>query len=80
MGFGAALLQLAVIGLASPFLELTGDPLHGLIGLVILAVEIRIAWRIAAGSKQAARQGGNFDFLQRKASIGFTSVARRAGR
>jgi uncharacterized protein (DUF983 family) len=51
MGFGAALLQLVVIGLASPFLELRGDPFHGVIGLVILAVGIRIAWRIAAGSE-----------------------------
>ena len=51
MGFGAALVQLALIGLASPFLELTGDPWHGLIGLVILAVGLRIAWRIAGGSE-----------------------------
>lgn len=47
----AALLQLALLGLASPFLELASDPFHGLIGLVILAVGIRIAWRIAAGSE-----------------------------
>lgn len=51
MGFGAALLQLALLGLASPFLELGGDPFHGLIGLVILAVGIRIAWRLTAGSE-----------------------------
>jgi predicted lipid-binding transport protein (Tim44 family) len=51
MGFGKALLQLAFIGLASPFLELTGDPLHGLIGLVILFVGIRMAWKIAAGTE-----------------------------
>lgn len=51
MGLGAALLQLALMGLASPFLELAGDPLHGLIGLVILAVGIQIAWKIAAGSE-----------------------------
>ncbi len=44
----AALLQLLLIGLASPFLELQ-DPLHGVIGLVILVVGIRIAWRMTAG-------------------------------
>jgi hypothetical protein len=37
-------------GLASPFLELA-DPVHGIIGLVILAVGIRIAWRITAMRK-----------------------------
>ena len=51
MGLGAALLQLTFIGLASPFLELAGDPFHGLIGLVILFVGIRIAWKIAAGTE-----------------------------
>jgi hypothetical protein len=39
---------LAVLGLASPFLELA-DPVHGLIGLVILFVGIRIAWQLTAG-------------------------------
>jgi hypothetical protein len=48
MGLGAALAGLALVGLASPFLELQ-DPMHGLIGLVILFVGIQIAWRIAAG-------------------------------
>lgn len=38
---------LALVGLASPFLELA-DPLHGIIGLVILFVGLRIAWRITA--------------------------------
>jgi uncharacterized protein (DUF983 family) len=46
---GSALLQFAIMGLASPFLGLQ-DPLHGLIGLVILFVGIRIAWRLAAGT------------------------------
>ncbi len=41
---GKALLQLAFLGLASPFLELS-DPLHGLIGLFILFIGIRIAWQ-----------------------------------
>jgi uncharacterized protein (DUF983 family) len=38
---------LTLIGLASPFLALS-DPMHGLIGLVILFVGIRIAWRMTA--------------------------------
>jgi len=43
-----ALFTLALIGLASPFLALQ-DPLQGAIGLIILLVGIRIAWKIAAG-------------------------------
>jgi hypothetical protein len=43
-----ALATLALVGLASPFLALA-DPAHGIIGLIILFVGIRIAWRIAAG-------------------------------
>ena len=39
---------LAVVGLASPFLELS-DPVHGVIGLIILFVGIRIAWKMTAG-------------------------------
>jgi len=50
MGLGAALAALAFLGLASPFLELQ-DPLHGIIGLVILLVGIRIAWQLTAGPK-----------------------------
>jgi hypothetical protein len=49
-GFGAALAALAFAGLASPFLELQ-DPMHGAIGLVILFVGIRIAWKLTAGTK-----------------------------
>lgn len=45
MSLGPALARLALVGLASPFLELQ-DPFHGLIGLVILFVGIRIAWQI----------------------------------
>jgi hypothetical protein len=41
---------LAMLGLASPFLELA-DPVHGLIGLVILFVGIRIAWQLTAGKQ-----------------------------
>jgi hypothetical protein len=39
--------ELALRGLASPFLDLA-DVTHGLIGLVILFVGIRIAWRLTA--------------------------------
>jgi uncharacterized protein (DUF983 family) len=53
---GAAFLQLLVLGLASPFLELQ-DPVHGIIGLVILMVGIRIAWQITVGSRRADIQG-----------------------
>ena len=48
--FGSALLYLAFIGLASPFLELQ-YPFHGVIGLIILFVGLRIAWQITAGPK-----------------------------
>jgi len=56
LSFGAAILQLLVIGLASPFLELQ-DPVHGIIGLVILMVGIRIAWQITVGSRRANIEG-----------------------
>jgi len=52
MSAGAAILELLIIGLASPFLELQ-DPFQGLIGLVILGVGIRIAWRMTAGNPLA---------------------------
>jgi hypothetical protein len=45
--FAAALGYLFFLGLASPFLELK-DSFQGIIGLVILFVGIRIAWRITA--------------------------------
>ncbi len=45
-----ALGLLALIGLASPFLELQ-SPVNGAIGLVILLVGMNIAWRLAAGPK-----------------------------
>jgi hypothetical protein len=55
-GFGAAILELLLMGLASPLLEMQ-NPLHGIIGLVILIVGIRIAWQITAGSRRAEIQG-----------------------
>jgi hypothetical protein len=50
MGFAKAVGMLTLVGLASPFLELA-DPMHGLIGLIILLVGIRIAWKITAGTQ-----------------------------
>jgi len=47
MGLGKALGMLTLVGLASPFLELA-DPMHGIIGLIILLVGIRIAWQLTA--------------------------------
>jgi hypothetical protein len=41
---------LALVGLASPFLELE-NPLNGALGLLILFVGMNIAWRLAAGPK-----------------------------
>ena len=46
---GGTLVKLALFGLASPFLELE-DPLHGVIGLVILFVGMQIAWKATAGA------------------------------
>ena len=43
-----AVATLTLLGLASPFLDVA-DPAHGIIGLIILFVGIRIAWKITAG-------------------------------
>jgi hypothetical protein len=59
MSAGAAIGKLALFGLASPFLEVMGNPFGGLIGLVILFVGIRIAVRITAG--RPAEVFGPFD-------------------
>ena len=45
--FGKVVAVLAWVGIASPLLELR-DPVHGLIGLIILFVGIRFAWRFTA--------------------------------
>jgi len=50
MSAGGAFGVLALVGIASPFLELE-DPVHGIIGLVILFVGIRFAWQFTAGRK-----------------------------
>jgi len=56
MSFGAAIGALALLGLASPFLELQ-SPVHGLIGLFILLIGIRIAWQSTAGHPIAEISG-----------------------
>jgi hypothetical protein len=48
LNLGKAFLGLAILGLASPFLELQ-NPIQGGLGLIILFVGIRIAWQMTAG-------------------------------
>jgi len=47
MTVGGALTFLVLFGLASPFLGLS-EPIQGLLGLVIVFVAMRIAWRLTA--------------------------------
>src|SRR5947207_5771799 len=51
-----ALGTLLLIGMAFPFMELA-DPVHGLIGLVILFVGLQIAWKLTAGSGKVTIDG-----------------------
>jgi hypothetical protein len=46
---GSWLGRLVLLGLASPFIQLSGNPFWGAMGLLILFFGIRIAWRIAQG-------------------------------
>jgi hypothetical protein len=46
----AAIGQLAFFGVASPFLQLR-DPLHGAIGLFILFIGLRIAWKLTTARR-----------------------------
>lgn len=48
--FGSAIGSLLLMGLASPFLELKDMSYSGIIGIVILFVGMRFAWRITAGN------------------------------
>jgi|SRR5690348_6513480 len=48
--------KLALIGLASPFLELE-DGFSGIIGLVILFVGMRFAWKMTAGNGSISVEG-----------------------
>lgn len=47
VNLGKAVAVLALLGIASPILDLR-DPVHGLIGLVILFVGLRFAWTFTA--------------------------------
>lgn len=51
--------KLLMVGLISPFLELQNDPGHGLIGLLILIVGMRIAWKMTASKIPAVLAGGS---------------------
>lgn len=50
MSPGKAIVALAWVGIASPILELR-DPVNGLLGLVILFVGMRFAWKLTAARK-----------------------------
>jgi hypothetical protein len=50
MSFAKGVGLLALLGLASPFLALA-NPARGIIGLIILFIGIRIAWKITAGGQ-----------------------------
>jgi hypothetical protein len=49
VSLGTWLGRVALIGLASPFIQLKGNPGWGLMGLLILFFGMRIAWRITQG-------------------------------
>ena len=49
------LLRLFFFGLVEPVLEFAVSPLHAVIGLVILFVGFRAAWRMTSGDPQAVR-------------------------
>jgi hypothetical protein len=51
VSLGTWLGRVALLGLASPFIELSGNLLWGAIGLLILFWGIRIAWRMTAGRR-----------------------------
>lgn len=67
MSFGSAIARLSLVGLASPFLELT-EGIGGILGLIILFVGLRIAWTITAGS--ALEVSGPFEQATPTASAG----------
>lgn len=51
--------KLLAVGLISPFLELQADPGHGLIGLLILIVGLRIAWKMTASKVLGGMAGSS---------------------
>lgn len=56
MSFGRALGMAILLGLASPFLELQ-DGYSGVIGLIILFVGMRFAWKMTAGTPRIVIEG-----------------------
>ena len=54
---GKAIGVLLLLGLASPFLEFSGNAAGGVIGLIILLVGVRIAWRLTEGVRLPAIEG-----------------------
>jgi hypothetical protein len=56
MGFGRAVATLAVIGLASPFIELQSGA-SGFIGLIILLVGMQFAWKMTAARRNIKLEG-----------------------
>ncbi len=66
MELGPLIGYLALVGLASPFLALSGNPVWGLIGLVILFVGMQIAWKMTAG-RPALEVFGPFDSAMKPA-------------
>ncbi|MGE5325224.1 MAG: hypothetical protein ACM3SW_20315 [Actinomycetota bacterium] len=56
MSLGSVVGVLALIGLASPFLELSAGP-SGFIGLIILFVGLRFAWKMTAGRGNTKIEG-----------------------
>jgi len=49
LNLGRFLGRLAMLGLASPFYQLREDPFWGAMGLLILFIGIKFAWKITAG-------------------------------
>lgn len=56
IGFAKAVGTLAMLGLASPFLELQ-EGFNGVIGLVILFVGMQFAWKMTAGKREINVEG-----------------------
>lgn len=54
---GKILLMFLLYGLASPVLIVMGNFAHGVIGLLILALGLRIAWRLATGPPMPSVEG-----------------------
>jgi uncharacterized protein (DUF983 family) len=59
--------SLVYLGLASPFLQLQADLIHGAIGLLILFIGIQFAWKLTAGSETPSVTG---PFVKRAAAPG----------